>query len=150
MPRVSLQNLTATFFFSSFPFLSFSLPPFPFSRWFSFWQSSTTSTWGVLPRARCGGMWIVEITATGMEGCTVSPEKLGADPGCGRGGVSGFIRGGAGRESETTGVAFWKRDTWLGHIFLMKWGLQTRGFHHIMALPWHTEELGFILTFECP
>lgn len=53
----------------------------------------------------------MEITATGTEGCTVSPEKLRADPGCGHGGVSGFIRGGAGRESETTGVAFWKRDT---------------------------------------
>lgn len=89
------------------------------------------------------------ITAS-MEGCTLSRVKLGADLGCGHGGVSGFIRGEAGKESETNGVPLWKRDVWLGHVPLMKWGLHIRGFHHIMTLPWCTEELDFFLTFECP
>lgn len=59
----------------------------------------------------------------------------GADLGCGHGAVSELITGGAGKESETNGAALWKRDARLEHIPLMRWGLQTRGFHHVMALP---------------
>lgn len=56
------------------------------------------------------------ITAS-MEGCTLSLVKLGADPGWGHGGASECIGGGAGKESETNGIALWKRYMIKVHSF---------------------------------